>query len=274
MKKHILILGIFLVCCTDLLGQMTQSKPMDKTPSLGIKGGVSMPRMLYFNNPALMRLPQSFVFTPTGGLFLDIPITKALYLSPEVVYVQRGTDMRYVHQNTGANVHYSISTSYVDLRIPLELCWEVRPYFQPYVTIGAEAGMCLFGKIQIDRTAPIAFSDTLAVDSANMAMIHAGAFAGVGVRSKVNIGNQEVLLKFNVTFHQGFLDSYSPDEKNGAAQAVNVNAYQITGYRLPQGLEVTLGVAVPLKPRLKDACATFANDRYRRHGNRGHLFGY
>ena len=82
----------------------------------------------------------------------------------------------------------------------------------------------------------------------------------------------EVMLKLSATFHQGFVDSYSPYEKIGAAQAQNVNAYQITGWRLPQGLEVTLGVAIPLKPILKDACASFSNDR--RHGNRGHLYGY
>ena len=274
MKKYILIVNILLACCTGVLGQMSQNKPMDKTLSLGIKGGVNMPRMLYFKNPALMRMPQSFVFTPTGGLFVDIPLTEALVFSPEVMYVQRGTDMNYVHQPSGANVHYAISTSYVDLRIPLELVWDVRPYFQPFVMAGVEAGMCMFGKIQIDRTAPIVFNDTIAVDSANMALIHAGAYAGVGIRSKVTIGYQDVLLKFGVSFHQGFLDSYSPYEKNGIAQAVNVNAYQVTGYRLPQGLEVSLGIAIPLKPRLKDACATFSKDRYHRHGSRGHLFGY
>lgn len=275
MKKYILlIVSILLVCRTAVFAQMTQSHSGDKAVSVGIKGGVNMPRMLYFKNPALMRLPQSFVFTPTGGLFVDIPVTEVMYLSPEVVYVQRGIDMSYVHQPSGANVHYSISASYVDLRLPFEFCWEVRPYFQPFVTVGAEAGMCLFGKIQIDRTAPIAFTDTVAIDSANMSMIHVGAFAGLGIRSKVSIGSQDVWLKLSASFHQGFLDSYSPYEKNGAAQATNVHAYQVTGWRLPQGLEISLGIAIPLKPRLKDACATFSNDRYRRHGSGRHLFGY
>ena len=121
---------------------------------------------------------------------------------------------------------------------------------------------------------PEAMDRTIDVDSANMSLIHVGAFAGVGVRSKVAIGYQKLLLKFSVSFHHGFLDSYSPYEKNGTSQAVNVHAYQITGNRLPQGLEVTLGVAIPLEKHLDDACATFANDRYRRRGNRGHLFGY
>lgn len=273
MKRISLIIGVLLACQMGAFAQMEQSRPMDRTLALGIKGGVNMPRMLYFNNPALMQLPQSFVFTPMGGLFLDIPLNEALVFSPEVAYVQRGTDMNYVHQPSGAEVHYSIMTHNVDLRLPLEVVWKVKPYFQPFVTVGAEAGMCMAGQIHLDRTDPIALDETLAVDSANMSMIHAGAFAGVGVRSNVSIGYQDLLLKLNVTFHQGLLDSYSAYEKDGTAEAVNVNAYHITGYRLPQGLEVSLGIAIPLKPRLKDACATFSNDR-RRRNNRGHLFGY
>lgn len=273
MKRFFLIIGVLLACQMVVFAQMEQNKPMDRTLALGIKGGVNMPRMLYFDNPALMQLPQSFVFTSMGGLFLDVPLSEALVFSPEVAYVQRGTDMNYVHQPSGAKVHYSIATHNVDLRLPLEMVWKVKPYFQPFVTVGAEAGMCLAGQIHLDRTAPIELDETLAVDSANMSMIHAGAFAGVGVRGQVSIGYQDLLLKLNVTLHQGLLDSYSAYEKDGTAEAVNVNAYHITGYRLPQGLEVSLGIAIPLKPRLKDACATFSNDR-RRHNNHGHLFGY
>ena len=279
-----------------------------------MKVGVNMPRMLYYNNPALLRLSQSAVFAPSGGLYFDIPLSSMVFFSPEVAFVQRGTDMKYVHQNTGANVHYSISTSYIDLRLPLEMCWNIKPYFQPYLFAGAEVGLCMSGKIHLDRDGALDFHpDDLEVSSSsmsliqagdsiinvlgdttissiqakelindvliavsngsNMSLVHAGAFAGAGVRSKVNIGNQEVLLKFSMAFHQGFLDSYSYYEKNGTSQAINVNAYQISGNRLPQGLEVTLGVAIPLKPRLDDACASFSNDRYRRRGNRGHLFG-
>lgn len=242
--------------------------------SLGLKGGVNMPRMLYFRNTALMQLKQDLVFTPMGGLFVDIPLTESLYLAPEAVYVQRGTKMNYIHDPSGATVNYSILTHNVDLRIPLELVWNLTPAFQPYLTVGAEAGMCLAGEIHLDRSAPILFDQTLAVDSANMRLIHAGAYAGVGVRSKITIGYQDILLKFSATLHQGLLDSYSTYEREGTAQAVNVNAYQTTGYRLPEGLEVSIGIAIPLKAPLKDACATFAKDRSYHHSSRGHLFGY
>ena len=193
--------------------------------------------------------------------------------APEAMYVQRGTDMSYEHRS-GAKVHYTMSASYVDLRLPLEFRWPVNNYFQPYLVIGAEGGMRLFGQIHMDRTDPIALDQTIDVGDANLALVHAGALAGVGVRSRVNIGASYILLKLSVTAHQGLLDSYAKGEKNGTTAPINVNAYQITGYRLPQGLEACLSIGIPLKAREDDACATFSKDRYRRHSNRGHLFGF
>ena len=271
MKKILLLSWLLIGFMGHLVAQMSSSQPFDKTISLGLKGGINMPRMWYFNNAALSQVPQKDTLTIMGGIFADIPLSEGISFAPEVVYVQRGTDMRYVHR-TGAQVHYSIKVAYADLRLPVEFYWPIKPCFQPYFVVGAEAGFRLFGEIHMDRTAPIALDETLPADSSNMFLVHAGAFAGAGVRSRINMGAMEVMLKLSATFHQGFVDSYSPYEKNGTAQAQNVNAYQITGWRLPQGLEVTLGVAIPLKPILKDACASFSNDR--RHGNRGHLYGY
>ena len=265
----VLLMGFSMVS----VGQMSSNKPVDKTVSLGLKGGINIPRMLYYNNDALSQLSQSYNITPTGGLFVDIPLGESWVLAPEAMYVQRGTDMSYEHR-TGAQVHYTMSASYADVRLPLELRWPVKKYFQPYLVVGAEGGMRLFGQIHMDRTDPIALDETVDVGDANLALIHAGAMAGVGVRSQVNIGAREILLKLSVTAHQGLLDSYAEGEKAGTSTPVNVNAYQITGYRLPQGLEACLSIGIPLKAKMDDACATFAKDRYRRHSNKRHLFGF
>lgn len=267
------MIGMLLGFSMVSFGQMSSNKPVDKTVSLGLKGGVNVPRMLYFQNEALSQLPQAFTLTPTGGLFVDIPLSETVVLAPEAMYVQRGTDMTYEHRS-GAQVHYTMSASYADLRLPLEVKWPVSNYFQPYLVVGAEGGMRLFGQIHMDRTDPIAMDETIDVGDANLALIHAGAFAGLGVRSKVNVGASYLWLKLSVTAHQGLLDSYAKGEKEDTSQALNVNAYQITGYRLPQGLEACLSVAIPLKARMDDACATFAKDRYHRHSSKGHLFGF
>lgn len=275
MKRYLIIIGILLALSPFAMGQMYSSKAQEKNHvAIGIKGGVNMPRLYYHNNTALQKLPQNDTITLMGGLFVDIPLGRYLWLSPEVAYLERGTDMTYQHQGSGADVHYALRASYADFRLPLEVSLPVKPYLQPYLVVGAEVGMRLFGKIHLDRSEPIAFDETIDVGDANLALIHAGAFAGVGIRSLIGVGSRHILLKLSATLHQGLLDSYGAAEKEGSVPATNVNAYQITGQRLPQGLEVTLGVAIPLEKQLDDACATFAKDRYRRRGSRGHLFGY
>ena len=274
MKKYLIIILISFVFGAVSFAQMSKNQPGGEAVSIGLKGGLNMPRMLYFHNEALSQLPQNFTFTPMGGLFLDIPMGNLFVLAPEVVYLKRGIDMSYEHRPSGAQVHYSMSVHYVDFRLPLEIRWPVKPYFQPYFVVGAEGGVRLGGQIHIDRTAPIALDQTIDVGDANMSLIHAGAFAGVGIRSKIGLGSRHILLKLSVSAHQGLLDNYGTAEKEGSAPAANVNAYQVTGLRLPQGLEVCLGIAIPLEKQLEDACAAFSNDRYRRHGKGRHLFGF
>lgn len=273
MKKCLIIILLSFFVDGVSFAQLGSNQPTEKTVSIGLKGGVNLPRMYYFKNEALEQLPQDFTLKPMGGLFVDIPMGEMFALSPEVVYLQRGTNINYEHYS-GTKVHYTMSVHYVDFRLPFEVYLPVKPYLQPYLTVGAEVGVRLGGQIHIDRTLPAQLNQTIDVGDANMSLIHAGAFAGLGIRSRIGLGSRHILLKFSASVHQGLLDSYSAAEKEGSVSAVNVNAYQVTGWRLPQGLEVTLGVAIPLEKHLEDACATFANDRYRRHGSRRHLFGY
>jgi len=273
MKKFwIMVLALATLQMTAQ-AQTQQKKSFEKQwICVGVKGGMSVQRMLYWHNTALGRLPQDTMFFPTGGIFVDIPLSKVLSVAPEVTYVQRGTGLKYTHIGSGSEVHYTLNVHYADLRLPLEIRWPIQPWLQPYFVVGAEAGMRIGGKIAMTRTAPIAMNDTIDVGNANMALLHAGAFAGVGIRSKMEIGRRYLLLKLSASYHQGLVDTYSQMEKQGTSTADNVNAYYVTGARLPQGLELTLGVALSLQSLERDACATFSRDRnHRRH--RG-SFGY
>ena len=259
MKKYLIIIGIVLGMSLASEAQMQRSTQESKVVAIGIKGGLNLPRMLYFKNSALNQVNQAFTFTPMGGVFLDIPIGNAFMVSPEVVYLKRGTDMSYEH-HLGSQVHYTMSVHFVDFRLPFELRWPVKSYFQPYLSVGPEVGMRLGGEIHMDRTEPALFDETIPVGNANMGMIHAGAFAGIGIRSRLNLGSRDIVLKLSASVHQGLLDTYSKGEQNGSVPALNVNAYQPKGSRLPQGLEITFGIALPLEHE-DDVCATFANDR-------------
>lgn len=267
MKKSSIFILFFVLFGMEAMAQT------DRYVSIGVKGGINMPKMYYFKNSYLNRLPQATTITPVGGVFVDIPLGNIVALAPEFDYVTRGTDITYEH-NSGAMVHYALSVNYVDFRIPLEFRVPIRPYLQPYLTIGGEGGMRLGGKIHIDRTSPVVFDETIDVGDANMTKIHAGAFGGLGIRSLVSIGNFDLLLKLSATYHQGFIDTYTKAEKEESVQAINVNAYKISGNRLPRGLEVSLSIGIPLKAPEDDACATFSRDRYRRRGSGRHPFGF
>lgn len=259
-------------------GLTVQAQPCGKKTEnqwicVGVKGGINQPRMLYWHNEALGQLPQDTLFGPTVGLFADLPLGNVFALAPEVMLVQRGTGLKYQHQS-GSQVHYTLDARFADLRLPMEIRWPIVSAFQPYVVFGAEVGLRLGGKVVMTRTEPIPLNDTIAVGKANLGLVHAGAFAGVGIRSRIELYHRDLLLKLCASYHQGFVDTYSPMEKKGEAEAVNVNAYHAVGNRLSQGLELTLGVAISLKSRGDDACAAFSSDRYRRRGNGRKPFGY
>ena len=246
MKKISLILLVLFGLSFTMQAQGYSSRAEKQYVSIGIKGGLNFPRMLYMQNNALSSLPQEpWKLTPMGGLFIEIPVGSALIIAPEVVYVQRGLETTYEHVS-GMTVHYSMNVSYADFRLPFELRFNIVPAFQPYIVVGGEAGMRLFGQIHLDRTAPAELNETIDVGDANMSLIHAGVLAGVGIRSR----------------------------EEGDVPAVNVNAYQMTGSRLPRGLEVCLGIAIPLEPRQDDACASFSKDRRWFKHSRGSSFGF
>lgn len=275
MKKLTLILLVLLGLGMNSYAQKSTYGSQKKAyVSIGLKGGLNFPRMLYFQNKALEGLPQEpWKLTPMGGIFVEIPVGSMLIIAPEAIYVQRGMETTYEHIS-GMTVHYSMNVSYADFRLPFELRLPIVPYFQPYVTVGAEAGVRLFGQIHIDRTTPAEINETIDVGDANMNLIHAGVLAGVGIRSRVNLGSFGLVLKLSATYHQGLLDTYSAREKEGDVPAMNVNAYQLTGSRLPRGLEVCLGIAIPFEPRHDDACASFSKDRRWFKHNRRTSFGY
>ena len=273
MKKTFLFLLILLGLGLTVKAQSNANAQKKEYVGIGLKGGLNTPRMLYFQNTALGKLPQEWLFTPMGGLFVEIPVSEMLIIAPEAMYVQRGLETNYEHIS-GMKVHYTMNASYADFRLPFEFRLPITSYFQPYLTVGAEAGMRLFGQIHIDRTAPVELDQTIDVGDANLNLIHAGAFAGLGIRSRVNLGNFGLILKLSASYHQGLLDSYSKMEKEGNADPLNVNAYHLSGYRLPQGIEACLGIAIPLEPRQDDACASFSKSRrWIKHSKRG-LYGF
>ena len=105
MKKIILIASLLALFGFGVMAQE------DNAVSIGVKGGINMPRMHYVNNKYLSSLPQAWKITPTGGVFVDVPIGDVFVIAPEFDYVQRGTDITYEHMQKADTVWEVISTS-------------------------------------------------------------------------------------------------------------------------------------------------------------------
>lgn len=240
--------------------------------AIGVKGGVALPGMSY-SDKYLSELEQDAFFAPVGGLFVSVPLGDIVSIAPEVMWVNRGVKMQYTHFS-GAAVHYSIASQYVDLRVPVQARLQVSELFQPYAFAGAEAGYLLGGQIHISRSIPIVMDEIIDIGKANMAPYHAGAYAGLGIRSDINFGSLTLSVRLEASYHHGFVDSYSEMEHAETAAPVNINAYNSTGKRMPKGWEICLGLGIPLHfDNSDDACSTFT-DRYRPKHRKGVHYGF
>ena len=270
MKKRLAIIVIALLL--PALGFSQIGSRNAECVAIGIKGGLALPGMAY-SDKHLSELTQDSYMVPVGGIFVDVPIGGIVSIAPEVMWVNRGVKMQYTHFS-GASVHYSIASNYVDLRVPVLVRLKVVDAFQPYVFGGAEAGYLLGGQIHIERSTPVALDETIDIGKANMASYHVGAYAGLGIRSDINCGSITLSVRLEASYHRGFVDSYSEMEHAETAVPVNINAYNITGKRMPKGLEICLGLGIPLRfDNSGDACSTFT-DKYRPKHRRGVLYGF
>lgn len=257
MRKLAIVLCLLLLPCWSM-AQWTGNKTKDKI-TVGIKGGINLPGMRYTDSHQSV-LPQDTILKPMGGVFVDIPINQFLTVAPEVMYVGRGVRTTYMHYS-GIKTRYALNAHYVDLRIPVMLGIEVTSWFQPYLVVGPDVGYCLGGKIQIDQAGMPKPEISIPLGKANITPWYLGAFGGLGVRFFPTINEKRAQIKLDAVYNYSFIDSFSPMEHNESSQAQNVNAYNLTGERFPRGIEVTMGLVIPLIQE-KDACYGFSRNSW------------
>lgn len=255
----------FIVFLCGLLPLLAVSQKKGELPPLrpavGVKGGVNLSKMM-FTDWHLSDLPQQFAIRPTGGVFVDLPLTRFLGIAPELVYSERGMRTVYTHYS-GYDVDYSIKSRYVDFRLPVLIGVELLPWFQPYLVFGGDVGYLLGGKVHLQQTGLPNPDLTVNLGKANMNPLYLGAFGGLGFRFFKAVNGHRAQLKIEATYNHEFLDTFSVMEHNDDAVPENVNAYNITGKRFPQGIEISVGVTLPLMPDKNDACYTFSRNKWR-----------
>ena len=254
-RKALAMLGLLAISLCGF-----SQKPKAEGITIGIKGGVNFAGMLYTDSH-LSALPQKTDIKPVGGVFVDLPLSDWFGFAPELVYIERGLATHYTHYS-GCEVDYSIHSRYVDFRLPVLVGLNLTSWFQPYLVVGGDAGYLLGGSIHLLQ--PGLPNPDIAADlgKANMSPWYLGAFGGLGLRFFKPMNGHRAQLKVEATYNLDFVDTFSAMEHNESANPVNVNAYNTTGKRFPRGIEVTMGLVIPLIKE-KDACYSFSKNKYK-----------
>lgn len=256
--------GIDILCLLLLLqfAAMAQGykHSAPREVSVGLKGGINLAGMT-FTDPHLSSLPQNMVLKPVGGVFVDFPLLDWFSIVPELMYVERGMSTHYIHYS-GCEIDYAIRSRYVDFRLPVLIGVNITSWFQPYLVAGGDAGYLLGGNIHLQQPGLPRPDITTDLGEANMKPLYLGAFGGLGLRFFKPMKGHWAQLRIEATYCHDFVDTFSEMEHNDEANPLNINAYNITGKRFPKGIEITMGLVVPLMPD-KDACYSFSKNKYK-----------
>lgn len=238
--KHWMICLLLLFSSASVLRAQDHffpSRPKDDAaryegPVYGIKGGINLPR-LYYTSQALNYLPHEFLLKPSGGFFLELPLSSIFTIAPELFYQQRGGATSFTFN--GQKQHYSLLAHYCSVRVPFYCYAPISDRFKPYLLLGPEVGAPIFGKIK-------GYGQEIAINSSNINRLYLGALGGAGFRVNMPLRNITLVLKLETAINWGLLDTYSAAEQAGTATPVNIQAYTIDGHRWSRGLECHLGL--------------------------------
>ena len=254
----------------------TNSKNRGEAVAIGIRGGATLPWYAYPGNSELDGLgfdATTSRIRHVAGVNVEFPLLNGLlYVAPEIDLAGRG-DSRVFHSDLwDTDVRYRVQVNYLEARLPVSVAIPVNSWLKPYVFAAPSFGLALpaimeqgpyaSGISQTSLANPPVFADTVAIDSSNMAPYDFGVMAGAGLRFTFTFSRFSLVVKMEAGYHLGFKDTYSEAEKNDQAPAVNVNAYNIKGSRLNQGLEAAVTIALPLKFAPGDACSRWSSDVY------------
>ena len=282
MKKTLLTLVVLMLAC-QLTAQQYKDKKSGEAIAIGIRAGGNLASYHYTGNADLNALGfDGFMnrVKPVFGLEVEVPLFNGLvYVAPQASFTVRGDSRLFESTTLNTQVNYRANVNYVEARLPISIAIPVTKWLKPYVFAAPIFGLALptmgpfaseFTQTSLDNSFP---AQTVAVDSSNMAPYDYGVTAGAGLRFTLNLQAFKMVVKLEGGYHLGLRDTWSAQEHNDMAQAVNVNAYNIKGERLNRGIEAALTIAIPLDFHSSDDCFYWSEVEKRKNKNRG-LFGF
>ena len=240
MKKSFLIIltTTMMLSCGLLHAQDfgIESPITEKNIGIGFKGGISAMDMAYnmgknsfVNHTVLYQHPEKAIHCFAGGITVERMTPR---LSYGVELMLTGLDAR----KPTDSIRYAESDSafYAHLRIPVRLNLHQGKRFVPYVFVAPEVSTYLYLPIN-DKFTINGYSVWNGVGmnwgNKNAAPLNVSVMAGAGVNYKIEVGNYEILARFEAGYQLGLLNTLP-------------NNLGIT--RKTMGWEATLGLVFPL----------------------------
>lgn len=283
MKKILLSLLVLMLTC-QLTAQQYKEKKRSEAVAIGIRVGGTLPNYYYSENADLNALPfEDNILkrvSPMFGLQVEIPLLKGyMYVAPEASFTIRGDNRVFMSETWNDMVHYQAKVNYLEACLPISVAVPVTSWLKPYVFAAPSFSLALptvgpfISEFSQDALNSAFTEQHVAVDSSNMAAYDYGLTAGAGLRFTIDLSSFLMVVKLEGGYHMGFRNTYSALEIADQAQAVNVNAYNITWKRLNRGIEAAVTIAIPLDFHSGDDCFYWSEVENRKNKNRG-MYGF
>lgn len=234
--------------------QRNYQSTINKGTVFGFKVGANLPR-LYYTNSHLMDLPHELCLGLSGSVFVEFPFSEVVAFAPEINFQQKGGATSYLYEET-YDVDYQLKAGYISIRTPFYFYVPVSSPLQPYVFISPEAGYAINGKISLSQPGLDIPESHVAISDANLYRLYAGALGGVGSRMNIALPRYTMIIKTEIAFNYGFLDTFSEKEHQETVAPTNVHAYNLTGKRYSRGIEVQVGLGF-IRNKV-DGCGRFS----------------
>ncbi len=261
MRRTILLLIVFLAMSTEMLGQIrmfNDSRVMvSKRASMGVKLGAA-DAVMEFTGEKVKDMNHSRVIHPVGGIYVELPVAKFFSVSPEIMFMQRGTTVSCMWM--GSQTDYRLNSRSIDLRIPLQFYWVASNVFKPYVFFGPDFSYVLGGKINLDQPDGEMGNSEVEIGDANINRYDVSVMAGIGFRFDITMDKRYLYIKIEGAYNHGFLNTYSQKELDDMVQSANVHAYNVSGGRYNRSFEVMISVGMPFYKK-GETCSYFKKQR-------------
>ena len=272
MKKRVFLLLLGLLSVASLQAQFAKplkSKSLvvrNTSPfSIGVTGSFAANDMWY---TSVSKAKLSPYLAPTAGLAFEWNTMQRVSVGLDASYAMRGTNEVFATEfltsyttTTFARVDYAMQMTAVEVRIPVTLYLGYGETFRPYVYVAPRFDLWLNGDLRWERTydnesyAPVTYESEL--NKATIRPYDISAVAGVGVCSRLMLKQTRLFLKFDLSYGMSLPGTFSPQEVNEEIpfQGWGDIEHETLGQRRLQNVEARLTLLLPLRKRLKDACA-------------------